>query len=124
MLRDWRGEGTVINMEEMIILHRELITQSTFLHWLLVIAIVVAFLYQNRWFVMSDNERVRRVLDFCSLILLIGLIFLLVYKPLHKQIERIEVIGYFEDFQKKIENRGYEVVERRGDIVVLEREYK
>lgn len=114
----------MINMEEMIILNRELITQSTFLHWLLVIAIVVALLYQTSWFVMSDNERARRVLDFCSLILLIGFIFLWVYKPLHKQIERIEVIGYFEDFQKTIENRGYEVVERRGDIVVLEREYE
>lgn len=114
----------MINMEEMIILNRELITQSTFLHWLLVIAIVVAFIYQFNWFVKSDNERVRRVLDFCSLILLIGFICLWVYKPLHKQIERIEVIGYFEDFQKKIENRGYEVVERRGDIVVLEREYE
>lgn len=40
---------------------------------------------------------------------------------LGKQVERIEVIGYFEDFQKTIESRGYEVVERRGDIVVLER---
>lgn len=114
----------MIRMEEMIILNRELITQSTFLHWLLVIAIVVAFIYLFDWFMKSDNERVRRVLDFCSLILLIGFICLWVYKPLHKQIERIEVIGYFENFQKIIESREYEVVERRGDIVVLEREYE
>ena len=36
--------------------------------------------------------------------------------------ERVEALQMIENFDEEIKDRGYEVVERRGEIVVLERE--
>lgn len=36
--------------------------------------------------------------------------------------ERVEALQMMDDFEEQVVDRGYEVVERRGEIVVLERE--
>lgn len=36
--------------------------------------------------------------------------------------ERVEALQMIENFDEEVKDRGYEVVERRGEIVVLERE--
>lgn len=114
----------MINMEEMIILNRELISQYTALYVVSLSAIPFLLIFVALLRESTSTKTMEFVVDAIGIVLLLVYIYFPIAKPFHKQVERIEVIGYFEDFQKKIENRGYEVVERRGDIVVLEREYK
>ncbi|QTJ41909.1 hypothetical protein FE326_06900 [Dolosigranulum pigrum] len=115
-----------INMEEMIILNREILSHTT---------LIQTFVLMMLWLVVFLNMCVTiekyahdtyKIILVCLMVFVANMITIDIVKNdrLGKQVERIEVIGYFEDFQKKIESRGYEVVERRGDIVVLEREYE
>ena len=116
----------MISMEEMIILNREILARTTPIQILI---------WAGLWLVVFFGmwKIIRECAQETYKIVLVCLITFGAYMTtadivrnnrLGKQVERIEVIVYFEDFQKKIENRGYEVVERRGDIVVLEREYE
>lgn len=116
----------MINMEEMIILNREILARTTPIQ-VLIWAGLWLVVFFGMWKIIRESAQETYK------IVLVCLITFGAYMTtadivrnnrMGKQVERIEVIGYFEDFQKKIENRGYEVVERRGDIVVLEREYE
>lgn len=117
----------MINMEEMIILNRELTTQTTWLSDF--VGLFILFMAINCGIkaivsIKMDKKEKGRLFTILFIAFLGAVILVDEFNVLEKPVERIEVIGYFEDFQKKIENRGYEVVERRGDIVVLERKYK
>lgn len=114
------------NMEEMIILNREILARNTPVQILIWEGLWLVVFF-GMWKIIPG-----RVQETYKIVLVCLMVFgaymttadIVRNNRLGKQVERIEVIGYFEDFQKKIENRGYEVVERRGDIVVLEREYE
>lgn len=114
------------NMEEMIILHREILARTTPIQ-ILIWAGLWLVVFLGMWKIIRERAQ-----ETYKIVLLCLMVFgaymttadIVRNNRLGKQVERIEVIGYFEDFQKKIENRGYEVVGRRGDIVVLEREYE
>lgn len=116
----------VINMEEMIILNREILARTTFIQIFVWVGLWLVVFF-SMWKIIRERPQ-----ENYKIVLLCLMVFgaymttsdIVQNNRLGKQVERIEVIGYFEDFQKKIENRGYEVVERRGDIVVLEREYE
>lgn len=114
----------VIDMEEMIILNRDILARTTPIQ-VLIWAGLWLVVFFGMWKIIRDRDQ-----DTYKIVLIYLAVFgaymttadIVRNNRLGKQVERIEVIGYFEDFQKKIENRGYEVVERRGDIVILERE--
>lgn len=114
----------VINVDEMIILNRELISQSTTLYWILLSAIPFLMMFVALLKDWTSTKTMKCVVDTIGTVLFLVFIYFLIAKPFHKQVELIEVVGYFEDFQETIESRGYEIVERRGDIVVLEREFE
>lgn len=116
----------MINMEEMIILNREILARTTPIQ-ILIWVVLWLLVFLGMWKII--RERAQETYKIVLLCLAVFGAYMTTAdiarnNRMGKQVERIEVIGYFEDFQKKIENRGYEVVERRGDIVVLEREYK
>ena len=115
----------VIDMEEMIILNREILARATPIQ---IFALVVLWsLFWGMWVIIREYaQETYTIVLVCLVMFGVCMTTADIEKNnrLGKQVERIEVIGYFEDFQKTIENRGYEVVERRGDIVVLEREYE
>lgn len=116
----------MINMEEMIILNREILARTTPIQILILVGLWLPVFF-TLWKITQERTQEKYKILFVWLMLsgAHGITADIARNNrMGKQVERIEVIGYFEDFQKKIENRGYEVVERRGDIVVLEREYK
>lgn len=116
----------MISMEEMIILNREILARNTPVQIFICAVLWLAVFFGMRKIIQERAQETYKIVLVCLMVFgaymttadIVG------DNRLGKQVERIEVIGYFEDFQKKIENRGYEVVERRGDIVVLEREYE
>lgn len=116
----------MINMEEMIILNREILARTTPIQ-VLIWAGLWLVVFFGMWKIIRERAQ-----ETYKIVLLCLAMFgaymttadIVRNNRLGKQVERIEVIGYFEEFQKTIENRGYEFVERRGDIVVLEREYE
>lgn len=124
MLRDWR-EG-VMGINEMIVLSREVLTKPDMPIALIYVVLLLSLLYRMIYYANYYRERNKRLSNVCSVVavlLMIGVGDAFVNKRFYQQIERVEVIGQFEGFDKTVRDRGYEVVERRGDIVVLEREY-
>lgn len=113
-----------INMEEMIILNREILADPTFIQIFVLMALWVIVFFGMLKIIRARVQETYKIVLVCLMVFVAHMttIDFVRNNRFGKQVERIEVIGYFEDFQKKIENRGYEVVERRGDIVVLERE--
>ena len=116
----------VISMEEMIILNREILARDTFIQMFVCIAVWLVVIFSMRKIIQERAKETYKIVLVCLMVFVAYMTTADIVRNnrFGKQVERIEVIGYFEDFQKKIENRGYEVVERRGDIVVLEREYE
>ena len=116
----------MIDMEEMIILNREILARTTPIQ-ILIWAGLWLVVFFGMWKIIRERAR-----ETYKIVLVCLMVFgaymttadIVRNNRLGKQVERIEVIGYFENFQKTIKNRGYEVVERRGNIVVLEREYE
>lgn len=111
----------------MIVLHREVFMEPIMPISLVYVVVLLSLLYQMIYYVNYYRERNKRLSNICSVIavlLMIGVGDAFVNKRFYQQMERVEVIGQFEDFDKIVRERGYEVVERRGDIVVLEREYE
>nr|DAJ67069.1 MAG TPA: hypothetical protein [Caudoviricetes sp.]DAP24865.1 MAG TPA: hypothetical protein [Bacteriophage sp.] len=111
----------------MIVLHREVFMEPIMPISLVYVVVLLSLLYQMIYYVNYYRERNKRLSNVCSVIavlLMIGVGDAFVNKRFYQQMERVEVIGQFEDFDKVVRKRGYEVVERRGDIVVLEREYE
>lgn len=111
----------------MIVLHREVFMEPIMPISLVYVVVLLSLLYQMIYYVNYYRERNKRLSNICSVIavlLMIGVGDAFVNKRFYQQMERVEVLGQFEDFDKVVRERGYEVVERRGDIVVLEREYE
>ena len=111
----------------MIVLHREMFMEPIMPISLVYVVVLLSLLYQMVYYVSYYRERNKRLSNVCSVIavlLMIGVGDAFVNKRFYQQMERVEVLGQFEDFDKIVRERGYEVVERRGDIVVLEREYE
>lgn len=111
----------------MIVLHREVFMEPIMPISLVYVVVLLSLLYQMIYYVSYYRERNKRLSNVCSVIavlLMIGVGDAFVNERFYQQMERVEVLGQFEDFDKIVRERGYEVVERRGDIVVLEREYE
>lgn len=114
-------------INEMIVLSREVLMKPDMPIALIYVVVLLSLLYRIVYYANYYRERNKRTSNICSVLavlLMIGVGDAFVNKRFYQQIERVEVIGYFEDFQETIESRGYEVVERRGNIVVLEREFE
>lgn len=111
----------------MIVLYREIFMEPSMPIASVYVVVLLCLLYCMIYYASYYRERNKRTSNICSVLavlLMIGVGDAFVNKRFYQQIERVEVIGYFEDFQETIESRGYEVVERRGNIVVLEREFE
>lgn len=109
----------------MIVLHREVFMEPIMPISLVYVVVLLSLLYQMVYYVSYYRERNKRLSNVCSVIavlLMIGVGDAFVNERFYQQMERVEVIGQFEGFDNIVRERGYEVVERRGDIVVLERE--
>lgn len=116
----------MINMEEMIILNREILARTTPIQIFVWVVLWLAVFF-GMWKIIRERaQETYKIVLVCLMVFGAYMTTADIVRNnyLGKQVERIEVIGYFENFQKTIESRGYEVVERRGNIVVLEREYK
>ena len=114
-------------INEMIVLSREVLMKPDMPISLIYVVVLLSLLYRTIHYVNYDHERNKRLSNGCSVVavlLMIGVGDAFVNKRFYQQVERMEVIGQFEGFDKIVRERGYEVVERRGDIVVLEREYE
>lgn len=125
MQQDLKGEVMAIN--EMIVLSREVLMKPDMPIALIYVVVLLSLLYRMNYYVNYYHERNKRLSNVCSVVavlLMIGVGDAFVNKRFYQQVERVEVIGQFEGFDKIVRDRGYEVVERRGDIVVLEREFE
>ncbi|WP_208965773.1 hypothetical protein [Dolosigranulum pigrum] len=111
----------------MIVLYREIFMEPSMPIALVYVVVLLCLLYLMIYYASYYRERNNRTSTICSVVavlLMIGVGDAFVNKRFYQQMERVEVIGQFEGFDKIVRERGYEVVERRGDIVVLEREYE
>ncbi|MGX7359675.1 hypothetical protein ACWOES_08365 [Dolosigranulum pigrum] len=111
----------------MIVLHREVFMEPNMPIALVYVVVLLCLLYRMIYYASYYRERNKRTSTICSVVAVLLMISVgdaFVNKRFYQQMERVEVIGQFEGFDKIVRERGYEVVERRGDIVVLEREYE
>lgn len=121
MQQDLKGE--VMGINEMIVLSREVLMKPDMPIALIYVVVLLSLLYRMNYY-HERNKRLSNVCSVVSVLLMIGVGDAFVNKRFYQQVERVEVIGQFEGFDKIVRDRGYEVVERRGDIVVLEREFE
>lgn len=111
----------------MIVLHREVFMEPNMPIALVYVVVLLCLLYRMIYYASYYRERNKRTSTICSVVavlLMIGVGDAFVNKRFYQQMERVEVIGQFEEFDKIVRERGYEVVDRRGDIVILEREFE